>query len=496
MTRLPVAVSEASDWVNPVAVKEFRQAVQSRWVVAVLMLFLLLNLTVVGGYLLLSPDIHTDAEGGQGVFAFLLSILVFICLGFVPAYAGIRLSLERHSTDIDLFFITTITPGAIVRGKYLTAVALTLLIFSTSMPFMVLTYLLRGIDLPTIFVTLLACFVMCLAANAMGLFAGAVSGGWLIRGLVAAGMVIFLIYMATAVIGAVQMFLFFGHGFLDFGLTTWAGVGTFLAIEAMGIGLLYVFAVALLSARASNRMMPPRLYLTGCWIATGGMAMLWSYVEATMTPIASWVVLIAMACPVLAVAALGERDTWSPRVRRTIPRNRLLRLGALLTYSGSAGGIVWYSLLLVATLLIAGAWNEAFRSFTGKEDLAEVLPNALLGFGYVLCYCLTIAALRPVLFRNVPTGHLSVFAMVLGVAMCLVPYLVAFFAEANWWVRLPWYMLGSPLVLSEMNAQARDTAWQVVGWWLALSALVAVPWMVAQWRRFTPHCPPQAAEAS
>jgi hypothetical protein len=176
MNRLLAWASTAGDRVNPVAVKEFRQAVQSRWVVTILMLFLLINLAVVGGYLMLSPDADTSIDGGRNIFMFLLGILLVTCVGFVPAYSGVRLSLERSDANIDLFFITTITPGAIIRGKYFTAMALTLLIFSACMPFMILTYLLRGIDLPTIFFVLAFGFVVCAAANALGIFAGSVAG--------------------------------------------------------------------------------------------------------------------------------------------------------------------------------------------------------------------------------------------------------------------------------------------------------------------------------
>ncbi len=487
MNQAKAAVSEPSDWINPVAVKEFRQAVQSRWVVAVLMLFLLLNLTIIGGYLLLSPDVHTDTEGGQGVFVALLSILVFTCFGFVPAYTGIRLSLERHSTDIDLFFITTITPGAIVRGKYLAAMALTLLIFSTCMPFMVLTYLLRGIDLPTIFLILAGCFVVCAAANAMGLFAGAVSGGWIIRGLVAAGVIIFMFQISVAMLGTVQGLMFFGPGLWGHGWEVWAGVGTFLLVELLGIGLLYVFAVALLSARPANRMMVPRLYLTGCWAVTGCVALLWSHVHLTMEPVTGWAVMSVIATCILVVAVTGERDTWSVRVRRTIPRNPLPRLGAFLTYTGSAGGLLWYTMLFAATMLVLHGWHALMSGFAGASDVSDVFRGSLIGFGFVLCYCLTIAALRPVLFRNAPTPHLSVFVMFFGMAMCLVPYLVAFFIEQNWWLAEPWYFLVSPLILTVMRTNLMETAeWIVIGW-LILSTMAAAPWAVGQWRRFTPH---------
>ncbi len=486
MTRRPRATSEGSDWVNPVAVKEFRQAVQSRWVVAVLMLFLLLNLAIIGGHLLLSPDVHTDVEGGQDVFMYLLSILLFTCLAFVPAYTGIRLTLERHSTDIDLLFVTAITPGAIVRGKYLAAMALTLLMFSACMPFMVLTYLLRGIDLPTIFLILAACFAVCAAANALGLFAGAVTGGWLIRGLVAIGMVVLLVPTFFALLETIHDEMHYGSVVRSV-LDDWDAVGTFLLVEALAIGLLYVFAVALLSARASNRMMVPRVYLTGCWAVTGGVALVWSHVYMDMEPVIGWAIYSVVTLCFLVVAAVGERDAWSVRVRRKIPRNRLLRLGAFLAYTGSAGGVLWYTLLFAATLLVVHTWRDIMGGFGSTDYWPELFINSLLGFGYILGYCLTIAALRPVLFRRVPTPHLSVFAMFFGVAVCLIPYLVAFFIERNWWMADPWYMLSSPLVLTTSSTTIRRLAEKIVLGWLIVCALAVVPWVIGQWRRFTPH---------
>ena len=151
MSRLISLFAAAGDQVNPIVVKEFRQAVQSRLVIAVLILSLLINLVVVGGYVMFSPDADTSMQGGQTVFMALLTILHLTCLIFVPLYAGVRLSLERGDANIDLLFVTTITPGAIIRGKYLAAMALTLLIYCACLPFLTLTYLLRGIDLPTIF---------------------------------------------------------------------------------------------------------------------------------------------------------------------------------------------------------------------------------------------------------------------------------------------------------------------------------------------------------
>jgi hypothetical protein len=480
-------VSTTGDRVNPVAVKEFRQAVQSRWVMAVLMLFLLINLGVVGGYLMLTPDAATSINGGRNIFMFLLGILLITCMGFVPAYTAVRLSLERNDANIDLLFVTTITPGAIVRGKYFTAMALTLLIFSACMPFMILTYLLRGIDLPTIFFVLAFEFVACAAANAMGIFAGSVSGSWLLRGLVDAGAIFILFYMAIITIGMAESALMFGTGMLGGRSAWWTSIGMYLLVEALAIGLLYVLSVAMLSPRLSNRMLVPRLYITAGLVVTGIVMLVWSYAATTFWPVTFWMVGSGIALTILTVTALGERDTWSARVRRRIPRNALLRWVAFLLYTGSAGGIIWCVLLFTATMLAALAWSRLMAGVSGGAELGEACGNMTIVFGYILCYCLTTAFARITLLRSAPTVNLSVIAALLGTAVWMVPYLIAFFTERNWDYVVSWYLLGSPLVLTMRNEPAKNAAGFVVIGWLALCVLLSAPWVIGQWRRFVPY---------
>ncbi len=490
MTLPPATVSELSDWVNPVAVKEFRQAVQSRWVVAVLVLFLLVNLTIVGGFLLLSEAGSPAAPEGGVVFGFLLSVLAITCLGFVPAYTGIRLSLERSRADVDLCFLTALTPGAVVRGKYLAATALTLLLFSVSAPFMVLTYLLRGIDLPTIFLVLAACFVLCATANAVGLGAGAVSGGWLVRALAVAGVIYFLFRAGSGLLGVMLVPFAYVVGlpvgrppYQMYGadLSTW---GMFLLGRALTIGLMYVLAVALLSPPASNRMMLPRLYVAGAWAVTGCMAFLQSPLHGIVQPIDIWVVRTVWILCALAVVAVGERDTWGPRVRRTIPHRPLARPLAFLAYTGSAGGLLYCTLLFAVTMAITTRWGTRTGGFHGAAP--ELFLNSLIGFGFVLCYCLTVAGLRVRFFPNVPTRYLSGFALLVGAATTVVPCLAVFFLNGNWWLGEPWALLASPVVIVAGSEPVRGLALVMLLGWFALSALGAAPWFLGQWRRFTP----------
>ncbi len=362
MKKVLAWAAAAAGRINPIVVKEFRQAVRSRFVVAVLMLFLLVDLTILGGNLLLSPEAATDAESGQGVFAALFGVLLFTCMGFVPLYAGSRLSLERNDTNIDLFFVTTITPGAIVRGKYFTAMALTLLIFSACMPLLVFTYLLRGIDLPTIFFVLTVAFLACAGANALGIFAGCLPGGWLLRGLVAAAAIIILFWSAgmtfAFVMGDVLMF---GRHRITWGWDFLAGFGTVVFMELLGIGLLQVLSAAMLSPKPANRMLVPRIYTTVCWGLSGLVLGAWCWHEGTGEPLIAWLIPGTMLFSGFAVMAMGERDAWSRRVRKRIPRNPLLRVLAFLFYTGSAGGLAWSALMFGATLGVCACWDWAVR---------------------------------------------------------------------------------------------------------------------------------------
>ena len=489
----------AEDWVNPVAVKEFRQAVQSRWVIAVLMLFLLINLIIVGGFLATSPEAAVSAGRGRDLFAGLLVLLMLTCMGFVPLYAGLRLSLERNDANIDLLFITTIRPAGIVRGKYFSAMALTLLLFSACMPFMVLTYLLGGVDLPTIFLLLAVSYAVCAVANALGICAGAVSGSWLFRCLAAGGVAICLCYLGAGVIAAITEILMRG-GWLGMGIAGagefWGVLCTLALLAVLAIGLLYVLAVALLSPKLSNRMLLPRLYLVSSWLVTGGLALLWSGLKGELLPVGSWMIGSGIVWMITAVAAMSEREGWTTRVRRTIPRNRLVRAGAFLLFTGSAGGLIWSTLMFMATIVAAKGifgsldlGSAASGRYSGHYDdqlFSEATANLSIVFGYMLCYCLTTAFLRMNVFRRLPTETLSMITVFIGIAACLVPYLFTFMLVRNWWQEPPWYLLASPLVLTAERRSVASVAGPVVIVWLLLGILGALPWAYRQWRKFLP----------
>src|SRR5262245_50237735 len=106
-------LDKLDDMLNPIAVKELRQAVKSRIVISALLLFLLIQLSI----LLLSlwfGDRQTgesiNLHAGREIFQILQGFLLGTCMLLVPAYAGVRLAAEHSDTNVDLLFISTLRP--------------------------------------------------------------------------------------------------------------------------------------------------------------------------------------------------------------------------------------------------------------------------------------------------------------------------------------------------------------------------------------------------
>ncbi|HVU86488.1 MAG TPA: hypothetical protein VHD36_04160 [Pirellulales bacterium] len=492
MTRLAKIAATIGDRANPIVVKELRQAVQSRLVIAILLVFLLVNVFVVCSFLMLNADANSNETAGQELFAWLFVVLALTCLVFVPLYAGIRLTMERNDANIDLLFTTTIAPAAIIRGKFWAAVALIALIYSACMPFLTFTYLLRGIDLPSIFASLAIAFACTAGVTMLAIFVGSVAGGWLLRLLLAGAFLFAWCWITTMVIVGCMQLARMGLTFMFNDREAWAVFGCVVLFGLCAWGFFYLLAVASISARSSNRMLPVRVFVTACWIVFGLIMGVWSWIEESPLPMGSWLVTSVMVVSVVLVFVLAERESWSPRVRRAIPRGRLPRFVAWLLFTGSAGGVLWCFTLGAVTLLAAIAANGMLpRSHLGGirpealRDSIAMMTGALL---YAVCYAMTGLLVRRWLAPKSPPILGAVLACILFAVGCLAPLLLAYLIEGPLWRfdTLPIeFVLTNPAVLE------REFARYIVLYFLMIWAIVATGcnfrWFRQQWSAFARH---------
>jgi hypothetical protein len=497
-------LERVDDALNPIVVKELRQAVQSRFVVAVLIIFLLLQLAWIGIQLLVvgfqGRLDSIEFQGGREVFTALQVILLATCMLFLPLYTATRLAAERNEANTDLLFITTISPRKIVSGKLISAMVLALLIFSACTPFMALTYYLRGIDWPSIFFVLAIDFVVVTASVQLMVFFAIIPCNRVFKSLLGlagfialAAIFFFTLFSTIAVIQQPIIAEFFRAEF-------WFGMAVALAAIVGLTGLLFTWSVALLQSPSSNRAMSVRAYTAvfcaAMFVASAAYCIAINYYP----PMAVWLMFTIGLAGLNVAIGINERRDWSPRVARKIPRNLIARLIAFVLFSGAGGGVLFGLLLFGAASLaylfvreggLDYFWPATIRSLNELDEFYEV--SATL-FAYLYAYAMTAVLLRDFLLRGVNAAYTWVVMLLLVAAGSLLPMVISFLLMMDRWRYDDHYyfLLLNPfsalIELTDLRRRHGTGIGQVyiffaVGWAAVVTAL-NVPWFFGQFFRF------------
>jgi hypothetical protein len=495
------------DRLNPIVVKELRQAVQGRFVTTILLIFLFVQLVVLGGYLILAEvgagANDLEAQHGRTVFTILQGILLFTCMIFLPLYAGVRLGAERSDTNVDLLFITTLRPRAIISGKLAAGLLLALVIFSACAPFMVFTYLLRGVDLFSILLVLGIDFGVVMLTVQLSIFLGALPGNRLVKALVGVvGLAALLLGFGGTLWLTIMLLMEASTASLADSPSFWAVLCCATAAGLTLFGLLFTWSVAMVSPPSANRALPSRLWLLLAWVGTGAVFGWWNYrlALAGEGPLMLWIILIGTLCCLQLIIAVNERERWSPRVARTIPRHWWLRLPAFLVYSGSAGGVLLALLLFGLTCAAVLGWQEwlpvpitlsrSGRPLNPAQRTLEIV--AIVGL-YVYAYALTAVLLRRAAIMRVRIVDTWVLVFFLAVIGCALPLMVAFIVGGG---RLLWgseamyyWLVTNPIAAGIEVGNHGRYLWLfvgVAGVWAGMVTLLNLPWFVGQMARFRP----------
>lgn len=503
----PVAIAPVSsapprfafldDRVNPIVVKELRQAVKSWFIVGLLMLMLAVLTLIQLLWVMNSTEIGSPTSGeGRDLFLVFQATLLMIALLGLPIYTGVRLAAERASATSDLLYVTTIRPWSIVWGKLAAGVIVTGLVFAACAPFMIVTYLLRGIDPPTILFVLGLDFLLVLSGLVVAIFLGALPVGLgfkVFLGIVGVAALLWTYGITTAAVSSEIVFSGIVSDFSDPEFL-W-GLAATLFFWGAALVLLLLLVVAMIAPPSSDRARPLRVYVTGLWLVGGGMSVgmaAW-YDEAILLafwPMGSAFVLL----PALLLAA-SERDEFGPRQRRAVPRNSLGRLVSFTFSSGCAGGLLWASGLFGLSLLLALGLEQRIPASSGRDsDTFAWLLLALLICGlFTLGYVLLATFLRH-RFLKTPTKQLAtggIAAVILAVAM-LGPPLIAFALDPRQWdVNEETWLMLNPFGAFFVSGAETISAYHlfllnVSGALVVVGLLLNAHWFWRQWKRFTP----------
>ncbi|MBN2473304.1 MAG: hypothetical protein JXB62_01750 [Pirellulales bacterium] len=436
------AVDRAMVWggdrLNPILVKETRQALKSRQFVITFALLLLCGwVWSILGVAMIGPDIWYGAQGADMFFGY-YAILAFPLTVIVPFGAFRSLAGEQEDRTYELMSITGLGPRQIIRGKLGSAVLQMLIYLSAISPCLAFTYMLRGIDAPTILFILLYLSLGSLALSVIGLLAGTLTSEkhW---------------QVVLSVVLIAGLFYAFGMSFLLAGVTLaelhgvflqpefWQANAAFLTGYAGYFALLFYAAAAQLSFTSDNRSTRLRITMVVQHVLlTGWMAWLWIW-PAQGEEELPFVFLMFLGIHWWVMGALmtGESPELSPRVKRQLPQSFLGRVfltwlnpgpgtGYMLAVSGMLAGLVTVGMALMLVKWIA-LWSPQNWRF---NTAGTTLPFGILGFSYATFYLglglLVIRLLRRFTHVGILLAALvQVLVLLLGCGVPMIIYMLS-----------------------------------------------------------------------
>ena len=475
------------DRLNPIVVKEIRQAVHGRFLAGLLVFFLVFQLATLGFFLLSNGlstiDLVSGVAYGQQVFGILIGILFFATVFCVPVYAAVRIYSERSVQNMALFFISTLSPRHIITGKLTSNIALVLLMISACMPYLSLTYFLRGIDLPTVFGALVVVLLVSVVAIQSAIFLAALEVARMLRVLIGLAGLGWLFTLFSVVLSFAIALPGQGVGSWLSSPDLWGPLTFLLALGAALVGLMFVLSVAIISPKTANRARPVRRYVLGVWLTSGVVTIYACFAHGLEDGVEAWQALWFVGFGLSFLLAICAPDQMSLRVAGEVPRALLPRWWAFFTFSGSANAVA-FSLLLMA--LTAGTAEVLVRRF--GVSLGD-LPKYYLGFcGYCLAYSLLALWLqRRVIHRWIRRSQTWVVALAMAACFSLAPPITGFLLAPEAIARSPdfgLWMIANPF--APFQQAFGDLATQVGLGWAAAMLLLTHGWFKRQVRAFRP----------
>ena len=161
--------------INPVTLKELRQLVRSRLILWGMVALPIVLILATGAVLLsemhdisIQEAMYGKGLGEEPLIAVSIITGVVTCV-LIPLFTSIKMAIETSKTDLGLEFTTALTPGQIVSGKITAAAVISAIAVAIAMPFFVLSYLMRGIDLSITVLIPVLLFVSSVSLTAVGL---------------------------------------------------------------------------------------------------------------------------------------------------------------------------------------------------------------------------------------------------------------------------------------------------------------------------------------
>jgi hypothetical protein len=371
-----------TDWLNPILLKEVRQAMRGRYF-KISFWFTLAVATIVGLSVCMAAIIGggEDAVLGPPFFIAMFACLTLAAQVLVPFSSFLSMGSEWDENTWDLLVLSNLRPRQIVLGKVLSAGVQALLYYSAFGPFLVFAFLLRGIDMTALFVSLSISFAGSLLLSCLAVAMSSFSRARFARVLL---LVLLAVALIQAGIGSVAwgaQLMFFPGELHDPEMLQ--AIGAVLTTAVAVAAFFFAAACARLAHPEENRSTGLRV-MTLLVLASG---LAWAtYIMGARVDDDAVIGFSSLAFAGLGVASIffsTEPERLGRRVAATLPKNRLLAWLATPFLPGGMRGLLFFIVgggLISAWVYVYPSIADPSFSFKGGQVW---IPPTILGYGVV-----------------------------------------------------------------------------------------------------------------
>ena len=463
-----------SNWINPILVKETRQALKSKQFSLTLSL---LTIVVLAWSLFATigmiPSIYYASNGSALLIGYTL-ILIIPSLIIIPQAAFRSMASELEDGTFETLSLSTLTPRHILMGKLSVAVLQLLVYFSVIAPCIALTYLLRGVTLEVIAMTLLILATCSLAISSIAISVAAFSRNRTQQ-----------VFFSIVLLGG-QLIVAYTVGYsllaiVDYGsilVSGWIVFGVFLLTVILYGWLLLRCGGCAIGVASENRTTPIRVPLLVIGLL---MAMLTGFFSVCYGDRSSLEDMLGIASNFLFLhwgiagsIMMGEQGIIPVRARRSLPNSLWGRLFLTWLNPGAGPGYIFVVLSFTGSAfsLVLVPW---FLLSPTKSNLSI---QSVIYVGLLTCYLtLYLGCVRLIcmaFLRKFIVGRLVVaFTMTLVLIVLSVVFTCSISLGMNNYQRLAydWYCFPNLFwTLTELFPSGQNR-WVLPEYFLAIVAL-------------------------
>ena len=394
----------AGDWLNPILVKETRQALKSsQFAITFVLVLVLCWIVTIGVVAYIGPRIFYSADGGT-LLAWYLGVLSLPLMVVVPLAAFRSLTAEREDNTYDLLSITSLKPRQIISGKLGSSVAQMAVYFSAITPCLAFTYLLRGVDLPTIAVLLVSWFFWSLGLSMVGILLATLTPQKFVQVVILVAFVagLFVMLYAAVLLGIGASY--YGRSVIGgSGNEFWIITGVVATAYVTFFALAFFASAGLITFTSDNRSTPLRICMLVQQAAfIGWIAVAWISENFDQEGVFALAVVAAIYWYTMGTLLTAEKPGMSQRVRRRLPQSFSGRMFFSWLNPGPSTGYVFVianatSIAVICSIGTAISSVYSTRS-GGWLSVDSMLMLLIVGWGYLVAYLgvglLLVGALR------------------------------------------------------------------------------------------------------